>query len=97
MRHLHCAETFDSEIAAEITTSRLMTPYRALSMAPLAFRPNLLVGTTGISIMTAVAYYRSWSKHIEKTAHAHVSPTVAEKSHAPAGVQLDSKDVVGAA
>jgi rubrerythrin len=26
-------ETFDSETAAEITTSRLMTPYRALSMA----------------------------------------------------------------
>ena len=26
-------ETFDSESAAEITTSRLMTPYRALSMA----------------------------------------------------------------
>ena len=35
--------------------------------------------------MTAVAYYRSWSKRIEKTAHAHVSPTVAEKSRAPAG------------
>jgi hypothetical protein len=60
---------------------------------------QLLVGTAGISIMTAVAYYRSWSKRIEKTAHAHVSPTVAEKSHTPAGelVRLDSKDVVGAA
>ena len=60
---------------------------------------QLLVGTAGISIMTAVAYYRSWSKRIEKTAHAHVSPTVAEESHAPAGelAQLDSKDVVGAA
>ena len=30
---------------------------------------QLLVGTAGISIMTAVAYYRSWSKRVEKAAH----------------------------
>ncbi len=31
---------------------------------------QLLVGAAGISIMTAVAYYRSWSKRVEKPAHA---------------------------
>ena len=37
---------------------------------------QLLVGATGVSIMTAVAYYRSWSKRIEKTGqgHAHQPP-----------------------
>jgi hypothetical protein len=30
---------------------------------------QLLVGIAGISIMTAVAYYRSWSKRVEKSAH----------------------------
>ena len=48
---------------------------------------QLLVGTLGISIMTAVAYYRSWSKRVEKT-HAHASSPAAEKSHAPAGAQV---------
>ena len=73
--------------------------YFVLEITSNGIVAQLLVGTTGISIMTAVAYYRSWSKRIEKTAHAHVSPTVAEKSHTPAGelVRLDSKDVVGAA
>ena len=71
--------------------------YFVLEITSNGIVAQLLVGTTGISIMTSVAYYRSWSKRIEKTAHAHVSPTVAEKSHAPAGVRLDSKDVVGAA
>ena len=73
--------------------------YFVLEMTSNGIVAQLLVGTTGISIMTAVAYYRSWSKRVEKTAHAHVSPPAAEKSHAPAGelVQLDSKEVVGAA
>ena len=31
---------------------------------------QLLVGATGIAIMTAVAYYRSWSKRVEKQPHA---------------------------
>jgi hypothetical protein len=31
---------------------------------------QLLVGTAGLAIMTAVAYYRSWSKRVEKSAHA---------------------------
>ena len=56
--------------------------YFVLEMTSNGIVAQLLVVTTGISIMTAVAYYRSWSKRIEKTAHAHVSPTVAEKSHA---------------
>ena len=33
---------------------------------------QLLVGTAGIAIMTAVAYYRSWSKRVEKQPHARV-------------------------
>ncbi len=59
---------------------------------------QLLVGVAGISIMTAVAYYRGWSKRIEKSAHGHVGQSAEENRHAPAGelVQLDNK-VVGAA
>lgn len=41
---------------------------------------QLLVGATGIVIMTAVAYYRSWSKRVEKQPHAHVTAPVADKS-----------------
>ena len=32
---------------------------------------QLLVGAGGISIMTTVAYYRSWSKRVEKHPHGH--------------------------
>src|SRR4029079_14370970 len=32
---------------------------------------QLLVGITGIAIMTAIAYYRSWSKRVEKSAHGY--------------------------
>ena len=34
---------------------------------------QLLVGTGGLAIMTAVAYYRSWSKRVEKSVHAGVA------------------------
>lgn len=37
---------------------------------------QLLVGITGIAIMTGVAYYRSWSKRVER-AHVHGSRPVA--------------------
>jgi hypothetical protein len=43
---------------------------------------QLLVGTAGIAIMTAVAYYRSWSKRVEKSAHAHAGSPSPDKSHA---------------
>jgi hypothetical protein len=46
---------------------------------------QLLVGTAGITIMTAVAYYRSWSKRVEKPAHAHTSPPTVDRFHATAG------------
>jgi hypothetical protein len=46
---------------------------------------QLLVGTAGIAIMTAVAYYRSWSKRVEKTAHAKIGPPPKDKSHATVG------------
>ena len=43
---------------------------------------QLLVGSAGIAIMTAVAYYRSWSKHVEKVAgHTDSHPPVEEHIH----------------
>lgn len=33
--------------------------------------PQLLVGTTGLAIMTGVAYYRSWSKRVDRPVAAH--------------------------
>lgn len=54
--------------------------YFILSTTSDAIVAQLLVGTAGIAIMTAVAYYRSWSKRVERT-HAHGSqrPLVAAK------------------
>jgi len=46
---------------------------------------QLAVGTAGIAIMTAVAYYRSWSKRVEKQTHAHVGPPPLDKFHATFG------------
>jgi hypothetical protein len=46
---------------------------------------QLLVGTAGIAIMTAVAYYRSWSKRVEKSAHAHAGLPPPDKSRVPPG------------
>ena len=46
---------------------------------------QLLVGAAGIATMTAVAYYRSWSKRVEKTAHAQIGPPPPDKSQATAG------------
>jgi hypothetical protein len=43
---------------------------------------QLLVGTAGIAIMTVVAYYRSWSKRVEKQRHVHAGPPVVDESHA---------------
>ena len=44
---------------------------------------QLLVGTGGIAIMTAVAYYRSWSKRVEKPAPARINHPVADETRAP--------------
>ena len=46
---------------------------------------QMLVGITGIAIMTAVAYYRSWSKRVEKSAHGHAAQPSADKSEAAPG------------
>ena len=46
---------------------------------------QLLAGAAGIAIMTAVAYYRSWSKRVEKSAHAHAGSPSPDKSHATDG------------
>jgi hypothetical protein len=60
---------------------------------------QLLVGTAGIAIMTAVAYYRSWSKRVEKTTRAHVGPLTVVKPLRAANelVQPPERAVVGAA
>ena len=41
---------------------------------------ELLVGAAGVSIMTAVAYYRSWSKRAEKPVHADLHRSTGEES-----------------
>ena len=44
---------------------------------------QLLAGIGGLSIMTAVAYYRSWSKQIEKSVHAHPGRPAVEEPGVP--------------
>jgi hypothetical protein len=44
---------------------------------------QLLAGICGLSIMTAVAYYRSWSKQIEKSGHPHPDRPAAVESGLP--------------
>ncbi|SRR6266581_1970854 len=41
---------------------------------------ELLVGAAGVLIMTAVAYYRSWSKRVEKPVHAYLHRPAGEES-----------------
>jgi hypothetical protein len=50
---------------------------------------QLLVGAAGIAIMTAVAYYRSWSKRVEKSAHA--APPPAEEKAAAEDASISSR------
>jgi hypothetical protein len=59
---------------------------------------QLLVGAGGLAIMTAVAYYRSWSKRVEKPVHADLHRPTAEQAHAPIGeiVQQDKPAVARA-
>ena len=73
--------------------------YFVLETTSNAIVAQLLVGTAGISIMTAVAYYRSWSKRVEKSVHVHPSHPPAEMPHAPPGksVQPGAEAAVGAA
>ena len=44
---------------------------------------ELLVGAAGVSIMTAVAYYRYWSKRVEKPVHADLHRSTGEESRPP--------------
>ncbi|WFU19741.1 OpgC domain-containing protein [Bradyrhizobium sp. CB3481] len=75
--------------------------YFFLKMTSDGIVAQLLVGTAGIAIMTGVAYYRSWSKRVEKAHHAqspaHRQPPLGE-SRAPAGepARPAEKAVVGA-
>ncbi|WP_051379154.1 OpgC domain-containing protein [Bradyrhizobium murdochi] len=73
--------------------------YFVLQVTSSGVIAQLLVGTGGISIMTAVAYYRSWSKRVEKPAHCHANQPAAQNPHAPTGelVLQGNKTVVGAA
>ena len=53
---------------------------------------QVLVGTGGLAIMTAVAYYRSWSKRVEKPVHAPANHPTADAP--PAGfIQQDNRAV----
>ena len=54
---------------------------------------QLLVGAGGLSIMTAVAYYRSWSKRIEKAVHTDLHHPIGEESHLPI-TELGNRAVV---
>jgi hypothetical protein len=58
---------------------------------------QLLVGMSGISIMTAVAYYRSWSKRVEKHAQGHSIHLAGQKPSAGEPVQPSDKTVASAA
>jgi hypothetical protein len=44
---------------------------------------QLLVGACGLAIMTTVAYYRSWSKRVEKSVHAGAHHAPPEQIHLP--------------
>ena len=56
--------------------------YFVLQMTSSGVIAQLLVGTGGISIMTAVAYYRSWSKRVEKHAHGHAHQPAVQDTNA---------------
>jgi hypothetical protein len=58
--------------------------YFILRMTSDGVLAQLLVGGAGISIMTAVAYYRSWSKRVETSAHVFGKAPSAESARAPA-------------
>jgi len=47
------------------------------------FLAQLLVGAGGLAVMTAVAYYRSWSKRAEKPLHADLHDSAAVQAYAP--------------
>jgi hypothetical protein len=59
---------------------------------------QLLVGACGLAIMTAVAYYRSWSKRAEKSAHAGAHHPGPEQVRLPVveRVQQDNRVTVRA-
>ena len=54
--------------------------YLILTTTSNGIAAQLLAGVIGIAIMTAVAYYRSWSKRVEKQPHGHTGPPVADES-----------------
>jgi hypothetical protein len=53
---------------------------------------QVLAGTGGLAIMTAVAYYRSWSKRVEKPIHAHMNHPAADEAHAPLSEPMQQPD-----
>jgi hypothetical protein len=66
--------------------------YVALQMTSSGVIAQVLVGAAGIAIMTGVAYYRSWSKRVEKSAHAAPAHPVAEKPDASASTSIQPND-----
>ena len=66
--------------------------YFILEMISGGILAQLLVGFGGLSIMTAVAYYRSWSKQIEKSVHAHPGRPAAEEPGVPISEPVEQGD-----
>jgi hypothetical protein len=75
------------------------TGYFILTTTADGIAAQLLVGVAGIAIITVVAYYRSWSKRVEKQPHPHAGQPVVGKSDAPASEHADpaSHAAIGAA
>ena len=73
--------------------------YFVLQMTSNGVIAQLLLGTGGISLMTAVAYYRWWSKRVEKHAHGHANQLTEQGPPASGGeaVQRGDKIVVSVA
>jgi hypothetical protein len=73
--------------------------YFVLQMTSNGVIAQLLLGTGGISLMTAVAYYRWWSKRVEKHAHGHANQLTEQGPPASGGeaVQPGDKIVVSVA
>ncbi|MGE9008569.1 OpgC domain-containing protein [Leptospira interrogans] len=68
--------------------------YFVLRMTHSGVIAQLLVGTGGISIMTAVAYYRSWSKRVEKHAHGHLDRLAGQGPPVSAGEAVQPGDKI---
>ena len=100
-RHLEAADQMRPAIPRSVCVGIYLAfigyfdPGRRL---PTGSSRNCWSESAGIAIMTAVAYYRSWSKRVEKSVHAGAHHPPAGEPHLPVPelVQQDSRMTVGA-